>query len=144
MLSAQVREGLEAEIQHLTYERQRVDDKIKAIQAVLAADEPFPSQRSLPMASAGPTTGPLAGMGLREAMKTVLIAHPGGLQTSELVTKLEEGGYRVTGALPLSTRVYAEAARLWKKEGKTTRTKGKTRRWKWVNETQPESQEETG
>ncbi len=145
MLSPQLREGLEAEIQNLKYERQRIDEKIKAIEAVLAADEHGPSQPPLPILQPRPgSSGPLADMGLREAMKTVLTAHPGGLQTAELVAKLEEGGYRATGKLPLNARVYAEATRLLKRDKKLARTKGKTKRWKWVNETEPESQEETG
>lgn len=137
MLSTQIREGLEQEIEHLLLERQRIEEKIQAIQAVLAADRP-PEQKSLSIAP----MGPLASKGLREAMKTVLTSYPSGLRTIELINKLEEGGYVATGKLPLATRVYAEVARLYKKEHKLTRARGKGKRWIWVEPTSSEQKQE--
>jgi hypothetical protein len=133
MLTTQVREGLEAEIEHLRLQRQQIEDKIKAIQAVLAADAPT-GQRSL----LSLPCGPLGGKGLREAIRTVLTAYPSGLRTIELVAKLQEGGFTTTGKLPLKTRVYAEVARLYK-EDRLSKGRGKSKRWIWAEHDQPAS-----
>jgi hypothetical protein len=141
MLSPTVREALEAEVETLRYQRKRLDNQIAAIQAVLDSDDPvLATQRPLPIAppiAPVPAAGPLTGKGLREAMKTVLTANPGGLRPAELVAKLEQGGFSVSGKMSLSSRVYAEIGRL-RKEGRVAKGRGKTARWKWVVETGPE------
>ncbi len=98
---------------------EKLDARIKAIEAVLAPAEEFgPQQQPLVsienMNRVVGVDGPLAGKGLREAMRTVLLSYPAGLKPADLAAKIEQLGFQSTGKLPIRTRVWSEIARLRK------------------------------
>jgi hypothetical protein len=144
MLSKEVRDALEAEREHLVHKRRQIlsdlEAQIKAIDALLGHGDFFGAKqqalalRTMPPA---PGDGPLAGKGLREAMKTVLVAYPSGLRPFDLTAKLEQLGYHTNGSLPLKTRVWAEIGRL--KKERRIRKRGKGYVWV-VKETAPENE----
>lgn len=136
MLSKEVRDGLEAELSHLDLKKTRIEARISAIKAILIPLDEFgpehvPQRNESVNATA--KNGPLVGMGLREAMKTVLVSYPSGLRAAELSLKLDQMGFSATGKLPLKTRVWSEIGRL-KKEKKVSK-RGK--RVVWLDKTEP-------
>jgi hypothetical protein len=112
MLSKEIREGLRAEREHLVQKRRDLDTKIEAIDALLSPGED--SRPTQPRLALGDVSGPLVGKGLREAMRTVLLAYPTGLKPADLSAKLEQLGYQSRGALGVRERVWAEIGRLKK------------------------------
>ncbi len=133
MLSKEVRDALEAEREHLIHKRlqivQDLDTRIKAIDALLSpSDDLGAKQGSLSLGASPAADGPLAGQGLRAAMRTVLLSYPSGLKPSDLTLRLEQLGYRSSGSLPVKTRVWAEIGRLKKER----RIQKRGKRYVWV------------
>lgn len=151
MLSKEVRDAIEAELEHMKLRKRLVNEKldarIKALEAVLAPVDDFaPQQQPLVsidnrVAQVGPD-GPLAGKGLREAMRTVLSSYPGGLRPADLAAKIEQLGFQSTGKLPIRTRVWSEIARL-RKENRVNK-RGKRVVWVGVVPTNNGAEPESG
>lgn len=140
MLNQSVREGLEAELEHLEAEKRQmvghIEAKIAAIKKVLALDDeqadmtqpnlPVPdfAGRELPSGHGG--NGSLAGKGIRESIRSVLMLYPRGLRPVELALKMEERGFRPNGKTPTKHLVNGELNRLYRSK-KMVRRQGRYR-----------------
>ena len=119
MLTPKVREALQAELAHLRIRREqlveRINDRIRALEAVLLPAEDLESTGTSPPDStdrSAPPRGRLAGKGLRESIKLVLSNYPTGLLPADIATRLQETGFAATGSLSTAKRVYGELYRM--------------------------------
>jgi hypothetical protein len=128
MLDQSVREALQAELEHLQARHAKDAERIKALAAILDPDDKLEMfQLHLPIdtkAVAAPSNGErsLAGVGLRQAIRTVLAQHPSGLPPRELAIRINQAGYKPGGKLTTQQLLYGELNRL---KGKTLEKRGK-------------------
>lgn len=118
MLDPSTRDALTADLEFYRARRAKDDERIKALTAVLDPEDKLELfQYPLPIKTAAPgspSNGPrrLAGVGLRQAIKTVLAEHPSGLVPRELARRLEEAGYKPGGKLTTNQLLYGELNRM--------------------------------
>ena len=118
MLDQSVRDALRSELEHLQARHAKDTARIKALTAILDPNDGLEMfQYALPIntkivapSSNGDRT--LAGVGLRQAIKTVLAQQPSGLLPKELARRLDEAGYKPGGKLRTLQLLYGELNRM--------------------------------
>jgi hypothetical protein len=118
MLSQDVRDALQAELDHLTIRRkkitERIDERIAALEAVLApADDLLGETQQLRLKDVpAPSNGNGNGeMSFRDHLRAVLAEHP-NLTAPEVALEVIRRGVRPGGETPIGTRVANELFRM--------------------------------
>lgn len=117
MLSQEVRDALQAELEHLRIRRAKIvagiDKRILAIEAVLAPEPEglATASQQLPLKAVAPAVPEGAETGFRDKIRAVLAEHPNS-GAPEVTRYLEQQGVQATGATRLGVRVANELFRM--------------------------------